>query len=146
MIDSAPVCSPRCVVYDVMYRRSVNVHRLPPHPPDRPRPNVAVSVPHHIVDVIMEIAPVVLVNSYTFAVFHVGVQLVRFTFLEVDERPDVQDVIGAIVFAYHRDQTPHLLMDIGYFGTLSDSLNVETALVTEQNVVGLVRVLGVGNQ
>jgi hypothetical protein len=93
----------------------------------------------------MEIAPVVLVDAYTFAVVDIGIQLVMFTFLEVDERPDVQDVIGAIVLAYHRDRLSQFLMDIGYFRTLSYSFHIETALVTEQDVIGLVRVLGVGN-
>ncbi len=145
MIYPAPIRPPRSVVYNVVYRRSVDVHGLPPDPPDRPRPNVAVSVPHHIVDVIMEIAPVVLVNAYTFAVGHVGIQLVRFTFLEVDEHRDVQDVIGAIVLAYHRDRMSKFLVNIGYFRTFSYSLHIETALVTEQDVIGFVRVLGVGN-
>ncbi len=145
MIYPAPIRPPRSVVYDVVDRRSVDVHGLPPDPPDRSRPNVAVSVPHHVVDIIMEIAPIVLVNAYAFAVSDIGIQLVRFTFLEVDERPDVKDVIGAIVLAYHRDGTSKFLVDIGYFRTLTYSFHIETALITEQDVIGFVRVLGVGN-
>jgi hypothetical protein len=72
-------------------------------------------MPDHIVDVIMEISTVVLIDAYVFGVGYVGIQLVRFTLLEVDEPPDIQDVVAAIVLAYHRDLTSQFLVDIGYF-------------------------------
>ena len=103
-------------------------------------------MPDHIVDVIIKISVVIIVDAYTFAVANVGIQFVRFSFLKIGEPSEIQDVIGCIILAHYRDLTSQFLMDIGYFGTLPEPFYVETALVTEQHIVGLVRVLVIGDQ
>jgi hypothetical protein len=110
------------------------------------RPDVAVPVPHGIVNVIVETAAIVRIDAHLFAVAHVGVELVGFSALEVYELSEVQYILCGVVLTHRYDLVPEILMDLRYLMALSDTVYIETAFVAQQHVVGLTRELDVGDQ
>jgi hypothetical protein len=103
-------------------------------------PDVAVSIPHGVVNVVVEIVIVRRVNPDVLMVAHVGIQLNRLSPVEVHEFSQVEDAFSPVVLAHNGDQPFKLPLDVGNFRALTDSIDVETALIAQQHVVGLVRI------
>ena len=103
-------------------------------------PDVAVSIPHGVVNVVVEIVVVGRVNPDVLVVAHVGIKLNGLSLLEVHKPSQVEDAFPPVVFTHNGDQPFKLALNVGNFRALPDSIDVETALIAQQHVVGLVRI------
>ena len=98
------------------------------------------SVPHHVVDIIVKIPIIVRVNADAFVVTDVGIQLTRFSVFKEEEFSQIEDIPAPIVLTHHRDLPSKIFLDVGDFGTFSDPLYVETALIAQKHISKFVRV------
>ena len=114
------------------------VNRFVPPPPVRARPNIAMTVPDSVVDVIVVGVPIVgvpiivslVVREHVVA--EIGVYLVKLPLcVRVYESPHIQDLAGGVEYPHNGNLMPEMLLHTGDLSGLLDNIAVVSALVAQ---------------